>query len=161
MAVTTLKEKFLGQLPFVLFSEQQFVTAQQKMMDQATDPELKAGLAKHIEETKQHVINLDQVFIGMGHKPETKECPICMGLIKSAQSSMAEAGTDALRDVSIGGSASLVENYEIAAYRGLIAQAQALGLSDAAQLLQQNLQQEEQTAQHLQSAAPMMMQKAL
>jgi len=62
--------------------------------------------------------------------------------------------------INIGGGAALVEHYEIAAYRGLVGQAQALGLTEALPLLQQNLQQEEQTAQRLENAAPMMLQKA-
>jgi len=160
MAVNTLKEKFTGQLPLVYFSELQFIEAQQKMIANATDPTLKSGLEKHLEETKQHAVNLEQVFMSLGLKPEQKECPICMGLVKSGESAMKEAGTDALRDVAIGGAGVLVEHYEIAAYRGLVAQATALGLTDATQLLQQNLQQEEQTAQKMEEAAPMLMQKA-
>ena len=161
MAINTLQEKLLGQLPLVYFSEQQFVEAQQKMIAQATDPMLKSGLEKHLQETKQQVSNLEQVFALLGQKPQAEQCPICMGLVKAAETGMKEAGTDALRDVAIGGSGVLVEHYEIAAYRGLVAQAQALGLTDVVQLLQQNLQQEEQTAQRLESAAPMMMQKAM
>lgn len=158
--ITTLKEKFLGQLPLVYYSENQFVTAQQKMIAQATDPTLKAGLQKHLEETKQHVSKLEQVFTMMGEKPVEEKCPICAGLVASAETGMKEAGTPALRDVAIGGSATLVEHYEIAAYRGLIGQAQAMGQNDVVQILQQNLQQEENTAQQLEQAAPMLMQKA-
>lgn len=159
MSTNTLKEKFTGQLPLVYFSELQFIEAQQKMIAGATDPTLKSGLEKHLQETKQHATNLEQVFMSLGLKPEQKECPICMGLVKSAETGMKEAGNDALRDVSIGGSAVLVEHYEIAAYRGLVAQATTLGLNDAVQLLQQNLQQEEQTAQKLEESAPALMQK--
>ena len=161
MAINTLQEKFLGQLALVYDSEQRFVEAQQQMMAQATDPMLKAGLEKHTQETQQQVAVLEQVFTMLGEKPQSAQCPICMGLIKSAETGMKEAGTDALRDVAIGGSAALAEHYEMGAYRGLVAQAQTMGLQDVAQLLQQNLQQEEQTAQKLESAAPMMMQKAM
>ena len=161
MTTTTLQEKFEAQLPLIYFSEQQFVTAQQKMMAQASDPMLKAGLEKHLEQTKTHVSNLEQVFTMLGKKPEAQKCPICEGLVKSAETGMQEAGTDALRDVYIAGSAALVEHYEIAAYRGLLAQAQALGHADAVKILQSNLNDEEMTAQKLEANAPAMMQKAL
>lgn len=157
---TTLQEKFLGQLPFLLFSEQKFVEEQTKLIAYISDPMLKTGMQKHLEETKKHVTNLEQVFFSMGKKPETKECPICMGLVKSTESGLKEMGTDALRDAHIGGEAALMEHYEIGAYRGLIAQAEALGLSEVASLMKQNLQDEEKTVQQLESAAPMMLQKA-
>ncbi len=161
MPVTTLQEKLLGQLPLVYFSENQFVTAQQKMLANATDPQLQAGIEKHIQQTKQHAANLEQVFAQLGATPQEKECPICVGLIKSGESAMQEAGNAPLMDVSIAGACVLAEHYEIAAYRGLIAQAQALGLTDVKSLLEQNLQDEEQTARMLEGAAPTMMQKTL
>lgn len=160
MAVNTLEEKFLGQLPFVYFSEKQFVDGQAKMAAMATDPALKAGIEKHMQETKQHVVTLENVFLAMNHKPEEKKCPICMGLLASTDSSMKEAGNSAIRDVTIGGEAMLIENYEIAAYKGLIGQATALGRQDVVQLLQQNLQQEENTFGQLEQSAPMLTQKA-
>ncbi len=160
MAMNTLQEKFEGQLARVYFSEQQFVEAQAKMVANATDPMLRSGIEKHMQETKQQVSNLEQVFTLMGKKPEAEKCPICMGLVASGEEGMKQAGNDALRDVNIGGGAALVEHYEIAAYRGLVGQAPALGMTAALPLLQQNLQQEEQTAQRLESAAPMMLQKA-
>ncbi|MBW3634959.1 MAG: DUF892 family protein [Armatimonadetes bacterium] len=156
----TLEEKFLGQLPLVYFSEQQFAEALGKMSANATDPMLKSGLQKHLEETKQHATNLETVFFKLGRKPETEKCPICLGLVASGETAMKSAGTDALRDASIVGSSVLVEHYEMAAYKGLVAQAEALGMTEIAGILKGNLQQEEQTAQRLENAAPMMMQKA-
>lgn len=161
MATTTLQEKFESQLPLAYYSEQQFVEAQGKMAAQATDPNLKAGIQMHLQQTKMHVSNLEQVFTMVGKKPEAQQCPICDGLIKSAESGMKEAGSDALRDVYIGGSAALVEHYEMGVYRGLIAQAQTLGLSDVVPILQRNLSDEEMTAQKLEDNAPAMMQKAM
>ncbi len=160
MASNTLQEKFLGQLPFVYFSEKQFVDGQAKMAAMATDPTLKAGIEKHREETKQHVMTLENVFLALNHKPEESKCPICLGLLTSSETAMKDAGNDAIRDVSIGGSAMLIENYEIAAYKGLIGQAQAMGRQDVVALLQQNLQQELNTAQQLEQSAPMLNQKA-
>lgn len=160
MAVNTLQEKFLGQLPFIYYSEQQFVEAQKKMAANATDPALKAGIEKHVQETKAQVAVLENVFLAFGKKPEEKKCPICDGLVAAGEMSMKEAGNDSIRDVAIGGAASMVEHYEIAQYRGLIAQATTLGRQDVVALLQQNLQQEENTSQQLEQSTPMLTQKA-
>ncbi len=47
------------------------------------------------------------------------------------------------------GGAIETEHLEIAAYTGLVEKAQAMGMTEAAQLLQQNLRQEENMLQQL------------
>lgn len=160
MAVNTLEEKLAGQLPFIYYSENHFVEAQKKMAAQATDPALKAGIEKHVEETKQQAMRLENVFLALGKKPEEKKCPICDGLVAASEMSMKEAGNEAIRDVAIGGGAMMVEHYEIAQYRGLIGQAQALGRQDVVALLTQNLSEEENTAHLLEAHAPALAHKA-
>jgi ferritin-like metal-binding protein YciE len=159
MAITTLQEKYLTELSHIHDSEHRFVAAQQEMHAQATDPALKAGLEKHIAQTQQQIENLHQVYGLLGVAPERAECGICSGLIKNAQSGLQTPG-DALRDCFIGGAATMVEHYEIGVYRGLINGAELMGQAEVAQLLRQNLQQEEETAQHLESSEPMLLQTA-
>ena len=53
-----------------------------------------------------------------------------------------------------------VEHYEIVSYRGLILGAQQMGNKEAVALLEQNLQQEEQTAAKLEQHAPKLLKKA-
>jgi ferritin-like metal-binding protein YciE len=56
---------------------------------------------------------------------------------------MEEDGEPEVKDAALIASAQKVEHYEIAAYGCLRAYAELLGYSEAAQLLQQNLQEEE------------------
>jgi ferritin-like metal-binding protein YciE len=161
MTINNLQEKMAGQLALVYYSEQQFVEAQAKMAAAATDPALKAGITKHVEETKAQVETLEHAFLTLGKQPKAEKCPICDGLVAAGETGMKSAGNDAIRDVNIGTSIGLVENYEIAAYRGLVAQAQTLGRDDIAQMFSRNLQQEEHTAQQAEAMAPALMQKAV
>ena len=92
-------------------------------------------------------------------QPQRAECGICSGLIGNAQSGL-EVENAALRDCFIGGAAAMVERYEIGVYRGLIHEAELMGQSEVEQLLQQNLQQEKETARQLESSEPMLLQAA-
>ncbi len=159
MAISTLQEKYLTELSHIHDSEHRFVAAQQEMHDKATDPMLKASLEKHIAQTQQQIENLHQVYSLLGARPERAECGICTGLINNAQTGL-QVEDAALRDCFIGGAATMVEHYEIGVYRGLINGAELSGQTEVAQLLHRNLQQEEETVQHLESSEPMLLQKA-
>jgi ferritin-like metal-binding protein YciE len=71
------------------------------------------------------------------------------------------SGSPEIMDLAILGGASKVEHYEIASYRGLITGAQTMGQRDVVNLLQQNLQQEEQTARMIEQTEPQMLQRAM
>jgi ferritin-like metal-binding protein YciE len=159
MAINTVQEKYLTELSHIHDSEHRFVSAQQEMHARTTDPALKAGLEKHIAQTQSQIKNLHQVYGLLGMEPQRAECGICTGLIKNAQSGL-EVQDAALRDCFIGGAATMVEHYEIGVYRGLVNEAELMGQPQVAQLLRQNLQQEEETAQHLESSEPMLLQAA-
>jgi ferritin-like metal-binding protein YciE len=54
-----------------------------------------------------------------------------------------------------------VEHFEIASYRGLITGAEQMGQQEVVNLLQQNLQEEEETARIAEQSAPDLIQKAM
>ena len=159
--ISTTQEKFLHELGDIYDAEQQFLKGQQEMLQQASDPTLKQMLERHIGESEQQVQVLDQVFGLLGEKPKRESCAAAKGLVTEAQKVLKEAETPELRDCLIGGAAAKVEHYEIASYRGLLVGAQQLGEDQVVSLLQQNLQQEEQTAQKAEQSAPLLLQKAM
>ena len=130
-------------------------------MQQASDPTLKQMLERHIGESAQQVQVLGQVFELLGEKPKRESCAAAKGLVTEAQKVLKEAETPELRDCLIGGATAKVEHYEIASYRGLVTGAQQMGQDQVVSLLQQNLQQEEQTAQKAEQSAPQLLQKAM
>ena len=161
MPIKTTQEKYLHELGDIYDAEQQFLKAQEEILTQATDPKLKAGIEQHIAESQQQVKNVEQVFQILGEKPKAEKCPAAAGIVTEGKQNAKEAGTNEIRDCLIGGSLTKVEHYEIVSYRGLIIGAQAMGQQQIVQLLQQNLQQEEKTAQTLEQNAPMLLQKAM
>lgn len=161
MAMKTMQEKYVHELGDIYDAEQQFLKAQQEMQTQASDATLKQGIAQHITESEQQIKNLEQVFQQLGEQPHAEKCPVAAGLVTEGKQNMKEAGTEAIRDCLIGSALSKVEHYEIASYRGLITGAQAMGEQGIVQLLQQNLQQEEKTAQKLEQSEPKLVQTAM
>jgi ferritin-like metal-binding protein YciE len=161
VSISNAQEKFMHELGDIYDAEHRFLKGQQEMLKNASDATLKTGLERHIAETEQHIGNLDQVFQILGAKPKAVPCEAAKGLVEEAKTGMKEAKTDELRDCMIGGSASRVEHYEMAAYRGLLVDAELMGQQQIVWLLQQNLQQEEKTAQTLEQNAPMLAQRAM
>ncbi len=73
-----------------------------------------------------------------------------------------EAQTRAIRDTLIADVQAKVEHFEIACYRVLIAGAVQMELGDElVSLLEQNLQQEEHTAQMTERSTPQLVQKSM
>jgi ferritin-like metal-binding protein YciE len=161
MAIQSTQDKFLHELGDIYDAEHRFLKGQQEMLQNAADPQLQQGIQLHIQQSQQHVQNLEQVFSLLGQPAKAETCDAAQGLVKEAKKTMGEAGNDALRDCVIDGAAAKVEHYEIASYRGLITGAQLMGQQQIVQLLQQNLQQEEQTAQKLEGMAPQLLQTAM
>ncbi len=161
MSISSAQEKFMHELGDIYDAEHRFLKGQQKMLKMATDATLKSGIEHHIAESEQQIKNLDQVFQLLGAKPKAVPCEAAKGLVAEAESGMKEAQTPELVDCMIGGSAARVEHYEMAAYRGLLVDAELMGQREITQLLRKNLQQEEQTAQKLEQNAPKLAQRAM
>lgn len=162
MAINNLNEKFLNGLADIYDAEHQFLKGQEEMLQSASDPKLQQMINTHIQQTKQQISNLDQIFGVLGQQPQRVMCAGAKGIVSEAQQLIQETqGSDTLRDCAIAGAADKVEHYEIASYRGLISDATLMGQQGVVALLQQNLEQEESTAQLIETSAPELLQKAM
>jgi ferritin-like metal-binding protein YciE len=158
--ITNLQEKFAHELSDIYDAEHRFLEAQQQMLQEASHEELKGMIQEHIDQTRQQIQNLEQVYSQVGQQPERQTCEAAQGLVSEGQEVMQEAGSGPIRDTLIAGSQAKVEHYEIASYQGLVAGAQQMGQQEAVNLLQQNLQQEEQTARKIEQSTPQLLQRA-
>ncbi len=148
MPITTPGEKFAYELSIVYDAEHRFLEAQQEMVARASDSTLKSVLEAHSRETEQQIKNLEQVFEFLGQPPERSMCSAAAGLITDGWKALQEvAGNPQIMDCMMVAAQAKVEHFEIGSYRGLVAGAELMGRQEALQLLQENLQQEERTAQ--------------
>lgn len=162
MPINSAQEKFVHALSLLYGAEQQFLNAQQQMLEQGSDEELEGLLQTHIDESLQQAENLERVFGLMGQQVHGETSEAARGLVSDAQKSLQEAQSEAIRDTLIADAQAKVEHFEIAYYRALITGAVQMELDDeVVGLLEENLQQEERTAQMIEQSTPKLVQKSM
>lgn len=145
-----LREFFIESLKDIYWAENHLLKALPKMKKAATSEELKAAFEEHIVVTEGQVDRLDEVFSILGEKARGKKCEAMEGITKEGQSIIDEtAKGSATRDVGLILAAQKVEHYEISTYGGLAQLARTLGENEAAELLEETLEEEKQTDRDL------------
>lgn len=148
-----LSDLFHDTLKDVYFAENKILKSLPKMAKAAQSADLKAAFVKHEKETRGQVKRLEQVFRIFGKKPQAKKCEAIMGITKEGTEIMADfKGMPAL-DAGLAAAAQAVEHYEISRYGTLKTWAAELGMSDAADLLDETLKEEKATDAALTSLA--------
>lgn len=142
MPLDSLHDLFLDELKDLYSAENQLVKALPRMAKKATAPALKTAFTEHLVETKGQVERLEQVFAGLGLTPKAKKCKAMEGLIEEGKEVIDETGEPPVIDAALIACAQRVEHYEIAGYGCLRTFATLLGYMDAADLLQQTLDEE-------------------
>jgi ferritin-like metal-binding protein YciE len=143
--MTSPRELFLHELGDILYAERVLVKALPKLQQEASDRELADGFEGHLAETEQHVVNLEKAFKQLGEKPKAEKCPGIDG-IKQEHDEFVEKKSPSpeVLDSFLTGAGARAEHYEIAAYEGLIASAEAMGEDTVVTLLSKNLAQEQE-----------------
>jgi len=149
----TLHDAFLDELRDAYDAEKQLVKALPKLAKAATSTELRQAFVDHLEETNGHVEKLEQVFQICEEKAKGKHCDGMAGIIEEGKSVMDEDYEGATMDACLIASAQRVEHYEMAAYGTLVAWAKGMGMNDAAELLQEILDEEKAADEKLTSIA--------
>jgi ferritin-like metal-binding protein YciE len=144
MANQGLKELYIDELKDLYSAETQLVKALPKMAKAATSPDLQEGFESHLKQTKGHVERLETIFKQLGESPKGKTCKGMQGLIEEGSEATEEYEGDVL-DAALIGAAQRVEHYEMAGYGTVIAFAEELGESDHVSLLNETLEEEEET----------------
>jgi ferritin-like metal-binding protein YciE len=141
----TLENLFHEGLKDLYYAERKILTALPKMAKAVNSNELRAAFDKHVKETEGQVQRLQKVFQMLGEPAKGKTCPAILGLVEEGEEVMEDFEDSSALDAGLLGGAQAVEHYEIARYGTLIAWATQLGMTEAAQLLQQTLEEEKMT----------------
>jgi ferritin-like metal-binding protein YciE len=116
----------------------------QDMQKETKRDEIRALLAQHEEETRQHIANIEQAFTLLGEEPDDKPDAAMEAIAKEGKA-MLKKIDDAIVDAGILAAAIDTEHHEIAVYEILVTNAEARGAAEVAALLRQNLASEQQT----------------
>ena len=152
-ATSTFHDAFIDELRDTYDAERQLTKALAKLAKAATSPNLREAFETHLEETKGQIERLEEVFEGLEEKVRGKHCEGIAGIIEEGKSLMEEDFDDATLDAGLIAAGQRAEHYEIAAYGTLVAWAKTMGHTDAAALLQENLDEEKAANEKLSELA--------
>jgi ferritin-like metal-binding protein YciE len=153
MATGTLHDAFVDELQDSYDAEKQLIKALKKMAKAAKAAGLRDAFETHLEETQGQVQRLEQVFALIDEKVRGKHCDGIAGIIEEGSAVISEDFDDATLNACLIASGQRAEHYEMAAYGTLVAWARVLGHDEAADLLQETLDEEKAADQKLSALA--------
>lgn len=149
MTTTTLEELLVEELRDLYSAESQLTKALPKMSGAATDGKLKAGLDRHLKQTREHLHRLDRVMELLDASPKGRTCKAMKGLVAEGAEKIRENASAPVRDAALIAAAQKVEHYEIAGYGTVRTYAELLGEEEICALLQKTLYEEAEADRQL------------
>jgi ferritin-like metal-binding protein YciE len=142
--LNTPQEAYNFKLGAALKMEHTVLEMLEDLQDKAEDEKLKEQFRHHHQETQEHIANLERVFGLFGWEVDDSPCPAIEAIDKEGKTNIKKTDSSLVDSVILQGAVE-TEHHEIAVYENLIINAQAMGRDDVAQVLQQNLAQEQHT----------------
>ena len=142
MKIETLADLFVEEMQDLYSAETQLVQALPKMAQAASSPELQSAFQNHLEQTKEHVKRIEEIFSYIEGSPKGRKCAAMEGLIKEGKELIGENMREEVLDAALIGAAQRVEHYEIAGYGAARSHAAHLGYTLVIGLIQQTLDEE-------------------
>jgi ferritin-like metal-binding protein YciE len=150
----SLRELYIEELKDLYDAEHQLIKALPKIRDAASSEDLRSAIEEHLDKTKGHASRLETIFSNMGEKAKAQKCKGMEGLIKEGSEIIKEEDMDTeVKDAAMIGAAQRVEHYEIAGYGCVRTYATLLGDQEAADMLQETLEEEKEADQTLNEIA--------
>ncbi|HEY1462868.1 MAG TPA: ferritin-like domain-containing protein [Terriglobales bacterium] len=144
----SLRKLYVNQLQMLVSTEEQIIDALPKMIEKATDTQLKQAFTSHLQETKAQLARLQQLLTKSTGEATSVKCKALAALVTEAEDMIKDTSDESVRDVALISAAQRVEHYEMAVYGTVRYFAEILGETSDASLLEQTLN-EEKHADHL------------
>jgi ferritin-like metal-binding protein YciE len=153
MSLDTPRDLFIHELSDCMSAEHIILKVLGEMADETGNADARKAIQEHQKETEAQIRNLEKVFDLLGEKPEDTTCHAAEGLREEHHALKEEKPEGHVKELGLLAGANKSEHYEIATYLSLRQMAQDLGETEAAELLNENLQQEKEMARTVQSLA--------
>ena len=145
----TLEDALLPAVQELFDAERQQLTVLPRIAAVVSRPDMSEVLYRHLDETRNHVARLEQIFAILGEEPAASRCAGIAGIIEEAGSLLERSASGPLRDAVIIGWMQRAEHYEIAAYGTAAAWADVLDCDGVASLLRETLAEEKDADESL------------
>lgn len=143
MSIDSTEDLFVAGLKHTYYTEQRLLDALEELESTSTLEDLQNGFSEHRSETQDQIDRLEEVFDMVGESPEGEEDPVIEGMIQAHEEFLEKDPSDEALDRFNIAAGHKAEHYEIASYGNLIPMADQLGLDEAADLLEENLREEQ------------------
>jgi ferritin-like metal-binding protein YciE len=153
MAGNNLRDALVDEIKDLYNAEKQLTKALPKLAKGATSDELRDAFTSHLEETQGQIKRLERVFELLDEKPVGKHCAGIAGIIEEGNDTLKDGDPGAVLDACLIAGAQRAEHYEIGAYGTVIAWAEALELSEIAEILNETLAEEKAADEKLSAIA--------
>lgn len=137
-----LEELFEHEIKDLYSAEKQLIEALPKMAKEATHSGLKQAFESHLSETENQKSRLEKVMKLVGIEADGTKCKAMEGLVEEGSKMIHEEAPPATKDAGLIATAQRVEHYEISGYGTARHYAKMLGHNEAAELLEQTLNEE-------------------
>ena len=145
----SLRELYINQLQMLVSTEEQIIDALPKMIEKATDPQLKRAFDTHLQETRTHLSRVQQILKQSTGEAKSIKCKALAGLVTEAEDMIKDAADESVRDAALISAAQRVEHYEMAVYGTVRYFAEILREPTHINLLEQTLNEEKHADQIL------------
>lgn len=142
MKLASLHDLYVDELKDLYNAEQQLLKALPKMAKAASEPRLAHAFTDHLAETKGQIERLETIFKELDISPKGKTCKAMEGLLAETKELMKEKADPMVMNAALIAAAQRVEHYEMAGYGCVRTFARLLGNDEAADLLQETLDEE-------------------
>jgi ferritin-like metal-binding protein YciE len=142
MRIQSVQDLLLTGLQYVYDAEKQLTQAIPEMAQAACTPQLREAFEQHLQETKEHVGRVEEVFKRIGAQPQTQANTVLQQMRQEAKQMIANIARSELRDAALIVAGNQIEHLEMAAYGSLRSFAQLLGHEDVAAILEKTLEEE-------------------
>ena len=150
----TLKDLLIEELKDLYDGEHQLTRALPKLAAAARSDGLRSAFESHLEETRNQIKRLEDIFALLGSRAEAKHCDGIAGIVKEGTRIIESRELEgALKDAALIAEAQKAEHYEMAGYGTAAAWANTLGLTEVAASLEQTLEEEKGADQALNDLA--------
>src|SRR2546423_1556355 len=99
--IQNMDDLLLHGLKDVYYTENQIVKSLPSLIEKAINRDLTRGLKDHLDETKDQIARLDQVFQKLGVSPQGVKCPAIDGLISEAGEVTGDVADKGVLDAAI------------------------------------------------------------
>lgn len=151
--ITNLKDLFIEQLRDLYNGEKQQLNSLHELRDKTLESELRQAVDKYVDETKEHISRLENIFNNLNITSSGEKCESMEGLMNEAIKLTEKCVDSEVMDAGIITSLQRINHYEMAGYGTVCTFAKELGHNEISETLHKTLEEAKNMDFHLSKLA--------